>query len=66
MKRLLITVLLLNAILSATSAQQSASTPAAAPAMQLTCAAFSDGGIIPIKFSQAAPGVAPGEVLRPH
>jgi Raf kinase inhibitor-like YbhB/YbcL family protein len=39
--------------------------PAAAPAMTLTVSGFPDGGQIPVKFSQAAPGVAPGEGTSP-
>ena len=34
-------------------------------AMTLTVSGFSDGGQIPVKFSQAAEGVAPGEGLSP-
>jgi Raf kinase inhibitor-like YbhB/YbcL family protein len=37
----------------------------AAPAMVLTVSGFPDGGDIPVKFSQAAPGVATGEGLSP-
>jgi Raf kinase inhibitor-like YbhB/YbcL family protein len=37
----------------------------AAPAMTLTIAGYPDGGRIPVKFSQAAPGVAPGEGTSP-
>ena len=37
----------------------------AAPAMTLTVQGFPDGGDIPVKFSQAAPGVATGEGLSP-
>src|SRR5690242_21512327 len=37
----------------------------AAPAMTLTIAGYPDGGEIPVKFSQAAPGVAPGEGTSP-
>src|SRR5262245_63813315 len=37
----------------------------AAPAMTLTVSGFSDGGQIPVKFSQAAPGAAPGEGTSP-
>jgi Raf kinase inhibitor-like YbhB/YbcL family protein len=37
----------------------------AAPAMTLTVAAFPDGGQIPVKYSQAAEGVAPGEGTSP-
>lgn len=35
------------------------------PAMTLTISGFPDGGQIPIKFSQAAPGAAPGEGTSP-
>jgi Raf kinase inhibitor-like YbhB/YbcL family protein len=35
------------------------------PAMTLTVAAFPDGGQIPVKFSQAAEGAAPGEGTSP-
>jgi Raf kinase inhibitor-like YbhB/YbcL family protein len=38
---------------------------AAAPAMTLTVSGFPDGGDIPVKFTQAAPGVATGEGLSP-
>ena len=37
----------------------------AAPALTLTVAGFADGSDIPVKFSQAAPGVATGEGLSP-
>jgi Raf kinase inhibitor-like YbhB/YbcL family protein len=37
----------------------------AAPAMTLTVSGFPDGGPIPVKFSQAAPGAAPGEGTSP-
>jgi len=37
----------------------------AAPPMALTVSGFSDGGDIPVKFSQAAPGAAPGEGTSP-
>ena len=33
--------------------------------MTLTVPGFPDGGQIPVKFSQAAPGVAPGEGTSP-
>ncbi len=46
------------------SAQQRGGAPAA-PAMTLTVAGFADGADIPVKFSQAAPGVATGEGLSP-
>src|SRR5688572_32778529 len=41
-----------------------AATPAA-PAMVLTVTGFPDGGEIPVRFSQAAPGAAPGEGTSP-
>ena len=37
----------------------------AAPPMTLTVSGFPDGGQIPVKFSQAAEGVAPGEGTSP-
>ena len=46
------------------AAQQRGGAPAAPP-MTLTVSGFADGGQIPVKFSQAAPGVAPGEGLSP-
>jgi Raf kinase inhibitor-like YbhB/YbcL family protein len=36
-----------------------------APAMTLTVAGFPDGGDVPVKITQAAPGVATGEGLSP-
>jgi len=38
---------------------------AAPPAMVLTVQGFEDGGEIPVRFSQAAPGAAPGEGTSP-
>ena len=38
---------------------------AAAPAMTMAISGFPDGGQIPVKFSQAAEGVAPGEGTSP-
>jgi Raf kinase inhibitor-like YbhB/YbcL family protein len=37
----------------------------AAPAMTLTASGFADGTDIPVKFTQAAPGAAPGEGTSP-
>ena len=37
----------------------------APPAMIMTIPGFPDGGQIPVKFSQAAPGVAVGEGMSP-
>jgi len=36
-----------------------------APAMTMTVAGFPDGGTVPVKYSQAAPGVATGEGTSP-
>ena len=45
---------------------QRGNAPAASgPAMTLTIPAFPDGGQIPVKFSQAAEGAAPGEGTSP-
>ena len=48
------------------SAQNAASGAASVPTdMTLTIPGFPDGGQIPVKFSQAAPGVAVGEGISP-
>ena len=47
------------------AAQQRGAAPASGPAMTLTIPGFPDGGPIPVKFSQAAPGAAPGEGTSP-
>ena len=53
-------------LLSAQEAGRGNAPAAAAPrAMILAIPGFSDGGQIPVKFSQAAPGVAPGEGTSP-
>ena len=44
---------------------QNAGGPPAAPALTLTIAGYPDGGQIPVKFSQAAPGVPVGEGTSP-
>ena len=49
---------------AAASAQQRGGAPAAPP-MTMTVAGFADGAQIPVKYSQAAPGVATGEGLSP-
>jgi Raf kinase inhibitor-like YbhB/YbcL family protein len=46
-------------------AQTAAAPPAAPPAMTLTVSGFPDGGDFPVRFSQAAPGVATGEGTSP-
>src|SRR5882672_10733797 len=45
--------------------QRGGAPAAAGPAMTLTIPAFPDGGQIPVKFSQAAEGAAPGEGTSP-
>ena len=45
--------------------QRGGAPPASGPAMTLTIPAFPDGGQIPVKFSQAAEGAAPGEGTSP-
>ena len=49
------------------AAQQRGAAPAAAaaPVMTMTVEGFPDGGDVPVKYSQAAPGVATGEGLSP-
>lgn len=46
------------------AAQQPAAAPAGPP-LTMTITGFPDGGQIPVKFSQAAPGAAPGEGTSP-
>src|SRR6267154_1096947 len=45
--------------------QRGGAPAASGPSMTLTIAAFPDGGQIPVKFSQAAEGAAPGEGTSP-
>ncbi|MBL8210977.1 MAG: YbhB/YbcL family Raf kinase inhibitor-like protein [Bryobacterales bacterium] len=52
-------------LLAAGSLHAQAPKAPAAPAMTLTVTGFPDGGQIPVKFSQAAPGAAPGEGTSP-
>ena len=66
--RVLMVSMFLIAIAAAAAAQapggQRGGAPAP-PAMTLTVTGFPDGGQIPVKFSQAAPGAAPGEGTSP-
>jgi Raf kinase inhibitor-like YbhB/YbcL family protein len=61
----MVLTLLMGSSLSAQvpAGQRSGAPPA--PPMTMTVDGFPDGGQIPVKFSQAAPGVAPGEGLSP-
>ena len=56
----------LPALAQAPAAAPAANAPAPAPAMVLTVHGFADGTDIPVKFSQAAPGAAPGEGTSPQ
>lgn len=60
MKQLLTLILMITTI-SVVNAQA----PVAPSIMSISSPAFPDGGIIPVKFSQAAPGAAPGEGTSP-
>jgi Raf kinase inhibitor-like YbhB/YbcL family protein len=66
--RVLMVSMFVLAIAAAAAAQppggQRGGAPAP-PAMTLTVTGFPDGGPIPVKFSQAAPGAAPGEGTSP-
>src|SRR5256885_773358 len=46
-------------------AQRAGGPAPAGPPMTMTIAGFADGGQIPVRFSQAAEGVAPGEGTSP-
>ena len=63
MRFVLATVLTLG--LTGAAMAQPAGGGAPAPAMTLTIAGYADGSQIPVKFTQAAPGVAVGEGLSP-
>ena len=56
--------LIISAILLCLVSMSNAQT-VGSPPMVLASTAFSDGGIIPVEFSQAAPGAAPGEGTSP-
>lgn len=63
----MVTAAALGAVLCVYGVSVSAQQPAAPPAppMTMTVSGFADGGQIPVKFTQAAPGVATGEGLSP-
>jgi len=60
-----VSIILLIAIPIAAQERGRGAAPPAGPAMTLTIPGFPDGGQIPVKFSQAAPGAAPGEGTSP-
>jgi len=55
----------ITVFVSAQSGGHEATKAPTLPVMILTVTEFPDGGQIPVKFSQAAPGVAPGEGTSP-
>ena len=57
-------IALMPAVLKAQTPAPAAATPPAPP-MVLSTTAFADGDDIPVRFSQAAPGAAPGEGTSP-
>lgn len=64
--KLLVPALLSSLLaVAAVAAQNSAGSAPPAPVLTLTSPAFEDGGIIPVRYSQAAPGAAPGEGTSP-
>jgi Raf kinase inhibitor-like YbhB/YbcL family protein len=63
---ILMLLMIATPILAQGGGQGGTAPPApAGPAMTMTIAAFPDGGQIPVKFSQAAEGAAPGEGTSP-
>ena len=59
-------IVAITSLMAAPIAAQRAGGPAAAaPPMTMTVAGFADGSQIPVRFSQAADGVAPGEGTSP-
>jgi Raf kinase inhibitor-like YbhB/YbcL family protein len=69
MRRLLVVLVVVIAVTSAAVAQQRGGGQRgggpAGPPLTMTVAGFADGGQIPVKFSQAAEGAAPGEGTSP-
>ncbi len=56
---------LLTTTLTVTAMMNAQTPPAPAPPLTLTIPGFADSGTIPVEFSQAAAGVAPGEGKSP-
>jgi Raf kinase inhibitor-like YbhB/YbcL family protein len=57
--------LLSTTVLAQERGRGAAPAPPPAPPMTLTIPSFADGGLIPVRFSQAAEGAAPGEGTSP-
>ena len=65
-RTLIVVVVMVLCVAGSTAAQDRGGRGAPpAPPMTLTVAGFADGTDIPVKFSQAAPGAAPGEGTSP-
>jgi Raf kinase inhibitor-like YbhB/YbcL family protein len=64
-RSLVVSIILLMAMPIAAQERGRGAAPPAGPPMTLTIPGFPDGGQIPVKFSQAAPGAAPGEGTSP-
>lgn len=60
MKKIIVILVALFSITFLSNAQTTTIVP-----MTLSTTAFPDGGLIPVKYSQAAPGAAPGEGTSP-
>jgi Raf kinase inhibitor-like YbhB/YbcL family protein len=65
MRLILLTSLVLATTVAATAQNARGGRGAAPPAMTLTIPGYPDGGQIPVKFTQAAPGVPVGEGTSP-
>jgi len=64
-RQMLAAVAVVAGIAAPGAAQQRGAAPAPAPPMTMTVAGFPDGGQVPVKYTQAAPGVPNGEGLSP-
>ena len=61
----MVSLLMVMPVTAQERGQRGGGQAASGPAMTLTIAAFLDGGQIPVRFSQAAEGAAPGEGTSP-
>src|SRR6478672_10495779 len=63
--RMILSAVAVVTVLGVSLAAQQRGGGAPPPPMTMTVAGFPDGGQIPVKYTQAAPGVANGEGLSP-